>query len=60
MLTSLTEKIIILTLQNNERELKEALEDLTYQELITLYAMCLNLSKCLRAAPNFNKNPATQ
>jgi len=57
MLTKLTEKVIVLTLQNNQQELVETLKDLPYQDLITLYAMCLNLSKTVREAPNFNKGP---
>jgi hypothetical protein len=58
MLTELTEKIIILTLQEKFTLLKEELNNLTYQELTVLYAMCLSLSKLVRAAPNFSKGPA--
>ena len=57
MLTELTEKIITLTLQSNFNELQKILDDLTYSELSLLYVMCLNLSKKIRLAPNFNKPP---
>jgi len=56
-LTPLTEKVIILTLQNKFAELKPLLQDLSYKDLITLYAMCFNLSKAVKEAPNFFRNP---
>jgi hypothetical protein len=55
VLTELTEKIIILTLQNNFEALKKELQELTSKELTVLYALCLNLSKYVRKAPNFGK-----
>lgn len=57
MLTGLTEKIIVLTLQNKFDELQEELNELTYAELGLLYTMCLNLSRRIRLAPNFNNPP---
>jgi len=55
MLTELTEKIITLALQNNFESLKKELQELTSKELTVLYALCLNLSKHVRNAPNFGK-----
>ena len=55
MLTPTTQKIIELTLTNKRDELMKELYDLEYHDIITLYTMCLNLSRVLRDAPNFKK-----